>query len=129
MRFLAQTLVKKETRRRILAMLFLVVFLAEAGSHGFICSGPTSAESQSIAASESGDEDPCQTLVLCSDNKQKDQQLPGFSHDSMQHNAMFDRPWELLNQTGIEEDAGIPYSTAHALFRPPSPPFHPPELS
>jgi len=129
MRFSIRTLAKKDKRRRILATLFLVVFLAEAGSHGFICSGQISSEGQSINASESGHDDPCQSLVLCSDNKQKDQQLPGFSHDSMQHNAMFDRPWELLNQTGIEQEARIPYSTAHALFRPPSPPFHPPELS
>ena len=129
MQFLIRTLVKKETRRRILATVFLVVFLAEAGSHGFICSGQISSEGQSVAASESGHDDPCQTLVLCSDNKQKDQQLPSFSHDSMQHNAMFDRRWELLDQIGSEDDARIPYSTAHALFRPPSPPFHPPELS
>lgn len=113
----------------MLATLFLVVFLAEAGSHGLICSGQTSAEGLSISATESGHDDPCQSLVLCSDSKKKDQQLPGFSHDSMQHNAMFDRHWEMPDQIGVEKDARISYSTAHALFRPPSPPFHPPELS
>ena len=129
MRSLTSKLVKKETRRSLLAALFLIVFLAEAGSHGLICSSQRSTNELSVSSTGGGHDDPCKTLIVCSDSKRKDQQLPTFSHDSMQHNAMFDRGSDLQNQFDMRSEARIPFGAAHTLFRPPSPPFHPPEIS
>lgn len=129
MRFLTSTLSKKDIQRRLLAALFMLVFLAEAGSHGMICSSNSSADELSVSSSQDGHDDPCKSLILCSDSKRKDQQLPGFSHDSMQHNAIFDRRQDLDTQFGVDNEPRIPFATGHTLFRPPSPPFHPPELS
>jgi len=129
MRLLSSILVKKETRRSLLAALFLIVFLAETGSHGLICSGPKSADGASVSSTDGGHDDPCKTLIVCSDSKRKDQQLPVFGHDSMQHNAMFDRGTDLDDRFDMLSEPRIPFAAAHALFRPPSPPFHPPELS
>ncbi len=129
MRLLSSILVKKETRRSLLAALFLVVFFAEIGSHGLICSSHTPADGASVSATDGGHDDLCKTLIVCSDSKRKDQQLPVFSHDSIQHNAMFDRGTDLDNQFDMRIEPRIPITAAHTLFRPPSPPFHPPKLS
>lgn len=129
MRTLISTLVTKETRRSLLAALFLLVFLAEAGSHGLICASHRSVNEYSVSSTDGGHDDPCKTLIVCSDSRRKDQQLPTFSHDSMQHNAMFDRWSDLDSRFDMRSEVPIPFATAHALFRPPSPPFHPPELS
>ena len=126
---LTSTLRKKQTRRSLLAALFLIVFLAEAGSHAMICSNHSSSSETFVSSSDSGHDDPCKSLVLCSDNKRNERQLPGFSHDSMQHNAMFDRGADLDDQFDLLGDTRIPFATGYTLFRPPTPPFHPPELS
>ncbi|MBK6750995.1 MAG: hypothetical protein KA956_08185 [Pyrinomonadaceae bacterium] len=129
MRLLPSTLVKKETRRSLLAALFLIVFLAEAGSHALICSNHSSSNEIFAASSDGRQDDPCDTHVHCRENQRNERQLPGFSHDSMQHNALFDGPVDLITETVIQRDPRIPYGSASDLFRPPSPPFHPPELS
>ena len=128
MRFIASTLVKKETRRSLLAALFLIVFLAEAGSHAMICSNHTSSNQAFVSTSEAEHHDPCAPHVHCRDNENK-RQLPGFAHDSMQHNALFDSPITLVTEAIIQRDPPIPYGSASDLFRPQTPPFHPPKLS
>ena len=121
--------VKKENKRRLLTAFFLFVFLAEFGSHAVICEDRSASDGQSITSRDGGHEDPCQTLVLCSDGKRKDQQAPNFGHDASQHNALFDGQSDVFPQTGSQKDAAIPFTTSHCLFRPPSPPFQPPRLS
>ena len=118
-----------ETRRRLLAAFFLFVFFAEFGSHTLICSNQSSFEQRSVSVNERGHDDPCKTLVLCRDGQRKDRQLPGFGHDAAQHNALFDRSAYLLADSIILSDVIIPFSTEDGLFRPPDPPFHPPQLS
>lgn len=114
--------------RRLLAASFLVFLLAEFGSHGLICSGESAADGRSISATDSGHEDPCATLIQCGYD-QNQRQPTTLSHDAMQHNALFDRMFELsveawlLNEPPILSDADDP------LFRPPDPPFHPPKFS
>jgi hypothetical protein len=107
----------------------LFVLLAEWGSHSVICSGEAfhDADEQSIAATDAGHEDPCQTLVLCSDGKRHDQQTTHFSHDASQHNALFDRMSGLTSSQVTFPDVQIPRAAADGLFRPKSPPFHPPK--
>lgn len=128
MRLLTSTLAKKETRRSLLAALFLIVFLAEAGSHAMICSNHTSSDRGFFSTSDAEHHDPCTPHVHCRDN-QNERQLPGFSHDSMQHNALFDRPVDLVTETFIQRDPPIPYGSANVLFRPKGVPFQPPKLS
>lgn len=112
-----------------MAAVFLFVFFAEFGSHTLICSNRSSDEMSSVSANEKGHEDPCKTLVLCSDGSRKDRQLPAFGHDAAQHNALFDRSAYLLADSVVTRDVTIPFSTEDGLFRPPDPPFHPPRLS
>ncbi len=129
LRNLALTLVTKENRRRLLAALFLIVFVAELGSHAVIWANHSSISEQSISPGERGQDDPCKSLIICSDSKRKDQQVPNFGHDITHHNALLDARSGLFTQIGFDKDSRIPFTTAHCLFRPPSPPFHPPEIS
>ena len=107
----------------------MIVFLAELGSHVVICANHSSIDEQSISSNDGGHDDPCKTLVLCSDSNRKDKQMPNLGHDATQHNALFDGRSSLSPQIGVDKSPKIPFTTAHSLFRPPSPPFHPPELS
>ena len=130
MRTLYLALKRTKTRRSLLAALFLIVFLAETGSHAVICADHSSGDEQNAASSrDAGHEDPCQTLILCSDSKQKDQQLPKFGHDASQHNALFDANRNIVPQVGFQREPKIAFGTAHCLFRPTSPPFQPPKAS
>lgn len=119
-------LVRKDSRRRLLAALFLFVFLAEAGSHAVICASHPDGDARSFSSTEGGHEDPCQTLVLCS-SQRKDQRLPNLGHDASQHNALFDRLRDLTQPTDAPQDGKISRTTANPLFRPPNPPFQPPK--
>ena len=129
MRLLTMTLVKKEKGRSLLAALFLFVFLADAGSHAVICSNHTSKNEVFVSSSDSGHDDPCKAHMHCPDSQRNERQLPGFAHDSMQHNALFDGPVNLIPQIVAQSDSNIPYALTSDLFRPKSPPFHPPEIS
>ena len=113
--------------RALWAAAFLFIVLAEWGSHAVICSDESHGGTLSMSAAESGHEDPCQTLVLCSDNRQKDQQTLKLGHDASQHNALFDLLPRLGSQVEYLSKTLIPFETGEAVFRPPQPPFHPPK--
>lgn len=129
LRNMALTLVAKEKRRRLLATLFLIVFVAELGSHAVICANYSSIGEQSISPGDRGHDDPCKSLIICSDSNRKDQHVPNLGHDITHHNGLLDARSGPFSQIGVDKDSQIPFSTAHCLFRPPSPPFHPPEIS
>ncbi len=129
MRDLVLTLVKKENKRRLLAALFLFFFLAEMGSHVVICANDPSMDEQSMSSYEGNHDDPCKSLVLCGDSGRRDKEVPKLGHDASQHNALFDASSRQLTQIDIHKDPQIPFTTGHRLFRPPSPPFHPPQTS
>jgi hypothetical protein len=123
------TVVIRGTRwRRVLAAAFAVLLLAEFASHGLICSGETGSAGQTVSATERGHEDPCRTLVQCGYD-QNNRQLPKFTHDSSQHNALFDGLFELAPAPLIAGDQTIPAESGDPIFRPPDPPFHPPKIS
>ena len=125
-----QTLIKKDTLRRIFAAAFLIVLLAEWGSHAVVNASPIQADERTSAtAHQSGHDDPCQTLVLCSDSKRKDQQMPNLGHDACQHNALLDRLAGFHQLVALSTEPSIPFSNAKALSRPPDPAFHPPQIS
>lgn len=123
------TFITKENKRRLLAAFFLLFFVGELGSHMVFCINHMSADDLSVFSHDDSHDDPCKTLAVCSDGTRKDQQAPNLAHDITFHNALFDHLSSLIPQTGVPKDAAIPFTTGHSLFRPPSPPFHPPELS
>jgi hypothetical protein len=127
-RRLFHTLVKKNDLRRFFAGMFLVFLLAEWGSHGVIYSHSSFAEGQAMAATDREHEDPCRTLIICSDPGRKDH-APNLWHDATPHNALFDHLSQFNRLDGSETDPHSQFATINGPFRPPSPPFHPPELS
>lgn len=117
----------KRGARTIFAALFLFVLMAHWGSHVVICADGPHGEERSVSTRESGHHDPCQSLILCSDNKQRDQQVPKLGHDASQHNALFDPLAGLDIDLAGNGEPRIPFGSARAIFRPPHPPFHPPK--
>jgi hypothetical protein len=105
----------------------MILLLAEWGSHGIIYANATSSEGQAISASEDEHEDPCKTLVRCSDGRRQDQ-VPNFAHDGSQHNAIFNGLSSSGRRNGVNDDPRCTRDIT-GLSRPISPPFHPPELS
>lgn len=129
MRELILILAEKETKRRLLAALFLVFFIGELGSHVAVCVNHPSADQQSISANEDGHDDPCKYLILCGNGTRKDQQAPNFSHDSAQYNALLERLSDFHPQVDLRERPPTRFGPTQGLFQPTSPPFLPPELS
>lgn len=125
-----RTIANRKVARRVLAAAFLLLLVVEFGSHGVIFAHSTSSKNgDAVQSGERGHEDPCGTLIMCSEGRKRDQQVPSISHDASQHNALFDRLAGMRNLGGIEQDQPISFDDANAIFRPPLPPFHPPKAS
>lgn len=124
---LCSTLASRKNLARVFAAAFVFFLLVEWGSHSLAF-----AHSQSegmVAVSADGEhEDPCKTLVRCTDGRRQDQKVPNLGHDLSQHNAFLDRLSNSNRLDGIIADPRISRANVHELFRPVSPPFHPPEL-
>jgi len=121
-------IIKKDHLRAVLAALFLIFLMAEWGSHAVICSNNyESADEQTVSATDYDHEDPCQTMVLCSDGKSRDQQTKTLGHDASQHNGLLDALRNLHPLVASFREPSMTFSWADRLFRPPSPPFHPPK--
>jgi len=119
----------KLNKRCILAAVFLILLIVEWGSHALAYASHPSNEGQAISASEEDHQDPCKTLILCSDSGRKDQQTPNLGHDVSQHNAFFARPSNSRRLAGFRFEPDMPLETVNRILRPPDPQFHPPELS
>jgi hypothetical protein len=115
--------------RCLLAAIFVLVLLAEWGSHGIIFSQREQVGETAMSTSERGHEDPCGTMIVCSDGRRNDQQVPGFSHDSSQHNAYLDNKSNTCRNFVIVADPLRHSSFVYGVSRPPDPAFHPPEIS
>ena len=103
---------------------------AEFGSHSMICRDESSsaAGQKTASSTERGHEDPCQTMMRCGYD-QSNRQLPKFSHDASQHNALFDGLFQMTAQAGRSDEQPTLSNTGEPIFRPPDPPFHPPKIS
>ena len=110
-------------------MAFLILLLAEWGSHSVIEQAPLSSEAASLFVSESPHGDPCDSLILCSDSRRNDQQRSSLSREMTPHCAPLDMFAALQEQIWVSEQYPVDLSTAYRLFRPNNPPFYPPELS
>jgi hypothetical protein len=127
-----RTFVNRKNLRLVFAALFLFVLLAEWGSHSMhyaSASFADAADEQSISTDQSGHEDPCQTLAVCSEGSRKDRQTQNLSHDFSQHNGLIDLMSDISTRMDAHNDPPFLYGRDDALFRPPSSPFHPPKLS
>ena len=113
----------------MLAAVFLIVLLAEWGSHSMIDAHPASPDASSISAHDDNHGDLCDTLILCSDSGRRDGQRSEIGRDLTQHSAPLDLLSDLSRRTSLRDGSRFEFSTASGLFRPISPPFHPPELS
>jgi hypothetical protein len=129
MRNLLPVLLNPRNARCIFAAVFVLVLLAEWGSHGIIFSQREQVGETAMSSSDRGHEDPCGTLILCSDGRRNDQQVPSFSHNSSQHNAFFDSNSNTCRNYVIVSDPLGHSSFVFGISRPPDPAFHPPELS
>jgi hypothetical protein len=111
--------------RRIVAAVFLLFLFVEWGSHGLAFSHSASSEGAAIHSSESGHDDPCKTLIRCSDGRQQDLQTPRY--DGSQHtgflSGLFEAPFRFDNLWPPPPDR----DRVDRLDQPESPPFHPPE--
>lgn len=114
---------------RVIAVGFLALLLFEFSSHGVICSSQVHSEEISVYSTEYGHEDPCQTMVLCSPSRQREQQQPRFGHETVQHNGL--SGFLGSDVATIESDSDPTYfrSSVGEIFRPPDPPFQPPKNS
>jgi hypothetical protein len=123
-------LTSNKSWRHLFAVAFLLVLLAEWGSHSVIPASAASSapDEQSISADEGGHEDPCQTLVICNEGPRKDRQAK-LSHDSSPHNGLFGMLADSNLNFDVPDDPRMSFPTANRLYRPPNPPFHPPKNS
>ena len=118
--------VHKETKRRLLAALFLICFFAEVGSHVVICAAHSPGVERSFSSSDRGHDDPCRSLVLCSDSRRGGKQGPTLGHDASQHNPLFDVRCSFLPPVEWREKTTMNFS-ARFLRRARRPHFHPPQ--
>lgn len=114
--------------RVLFAAVFLVFLLAEWGSHGIICSAVSDSDARSVSATEYDHEDPCQTLLVCSDGKRKDHQQK-LGHDALQHYALLDglSKFDLPNIANGEQK--LDFVASVRIYGHSKPPFHPPKNS
>ena len=115
--------------RRILALSFLVLLLAEWGSHAAIYANSSTSEGAAIYSNENSHEDPCKTLVRCSDGQRQNQHVLKLTHNTSQHNGFVPRLCALGRAGVFHDDGRFAQTNLRALFRPPDPLFHPPEIN
>ncbi len=121
-------LTKRENVRRLLAIVFMIVLVAEWGSHGMQHSDLGPIEGQAFSAPDHHHDDPFHKLALCAYSNRHDQQAPSFN-DHPQYSGLVDRHDVPRVDSRLVSDPPLPFHLAHGLFRPVTPPFHPPRLS
>lgn len=86
-------------------------------------------DEQSVVANETAHDDPCKTLVICSEGSRKDHKPANLTHNSSQHNGLIDHLSQIRTKIDVHDNPVIPFESAHVIFRPPNLPFHPPRVS
>jgi hypothetical protein len=124
------TLGGKKIWRRVFAAAFLLFLVVEFGSHTMTHAfSPSAKNHPAVSANEGCHEDPCQSLILCSDTRRERQQLPSPGHQTAQPADLVGFFPIAVPENDLRETAPIPFGRSHAISRPTSPPFTPPELS
>ena len=120
---------KKENLRRLFAAAFVVVLIAEWGTHAMMPADSPSSDAPAISAADERHGDPCDLLILCHDNGRRDQQTQSVGREVTQHNALLDVLAALRARVAAPGTSQIEFCGSDGLFRSVDPPFHPPELS
>ncbi|MFL6467892.1 MAG: hypothetical protein ACJ72Z_08030 [Pyrinomonadaceae bacterium] len=82
-----------------------------------------------LSANEGQHEDPCSTLIICNNDQRSERPARTFGHDASQHNLLFDQLSRHHISRLLHEEPRLSSATVNGLFRPPNPPFHPPQNS
>ena len=109
--------------------MFLALLFIEWGSHGLAFSHAYSVDgqAQSVVSDQQGHEDPCKTMVHGTDGTRQEKPVPNVGHDVTQASTFFYMS-DGADYFGAPNDSGVSREKVRDLFRPPSPPFHPPEV-
>ncbi len=113
---------------RVFAAAFLLVLLVEWGSHSLAFAHAAPPEGVVAVSSEHEHEDPCKTMIHCSESRRQDQ-VPNPGHDRIQQNSTSFGNAEIDTYLVSNRQPGIFREDANRLFRSIDPPFQPPELS
>jgi hypothetical protein len=121
-----QQFVSKRNLQCALGAVFLVVLLIEWGSHSLTFSHTEAGNRTTVAATEIPHDDPCRMLVHGPDGKQQNQS--NLRHNVGPSGTFLNFIFESFSAMVTDDPVPGRAPTA-ALFRPPNPPFHPPEFS
>ena len=119
---------KRVLVRRIVAAAFLFFMLLEWGSHTMVHINSSTAGAVAVSAADEHGDDPCRSLVLCSDSRRRDQQVPNIGHDLIP-TANLAAASIGITPIAAADGPPSPIHTASGLSRPPDPHFHPPQLA
>ena len=115
---------------RVLAVAFLVVLLAEWGSHSLAFAHSALIAGENAVHIQHGDHDDlCKTLVKCPDGPRKELPSSNGGHDVLPQNPAINRLGDADSTLTLGKDTGSYRPPLRVLSRSVSPPFHPPELS
>jgi hypothetical protein len=119
----------KKGVRRLFALAFLALLLVEWGSHNLAFAHAYSDDGQAVQSQDNPDEDPCKTLILCSDGPRQDHRVPKFGHDILQYSTLFDGLLAAPRWADLYKDPRLRRRPLHPLSRSLDPLFHPPKIS
>ena len=119
----------KKGLRRVFAVAFLAFLLVEWGSHNLAFAHASSDDGRAVQSQDGGHEDPCKTLIRCSDGPGRNQPVLKLSHDILQYSNFFDNLLSTPRWSDLHKDPRLRRGPVLALFRPSDPLFHPPKVS
>ena len=115
--------------RRVVAVAFLVFLLVEWGSHNIAFAHTYSDNGQAVQSQDTQHEDPCRTMIRCSDGPRQDQTLQKLSHNVLPYNNFVIGSLNPRRWADLHKDPRLSRLGVYPLFRPPDPLFHPPKIS
>lgn len=126
--FRFEQIVNRRNLRLLFAAAFLFVMLVEWGSHSlaFVHAVPT--EGFVVVSGEIPHQDPCKTMVH-NGEQGRQSNTPTISHYLPYQNRFWTGTDVAFNLLVIAPEPPLDREDAHRLYRPPDPPFLPPEIS
>ena len=117
----------KTNLRRVVAVAFLVFLIVEWGSHNLAFAHTYSEDGRAVQSLDSEHEDPCKTMIRCSDGPRQDQNLK-VSHDLLQYNKLFTVSLSPRRRADLNKYPRLRRRTNYPLFRTTEPLFNPPKV-
>ncbi|HKP68185.1 MAG TPA: hypothetical protein VJV05_02800, partial [Pyrinomonadaceae bacterium] len=110
----------KKKLRRVFAVAFLLFLIIEWGSHNLAFAHTYSETGRAVQSQDSGHDDPCKTMIRCSDGPRQDQTLK-LTHDVLQYNNVFNASLSPRQWADLHQDPRLRRPLLYPLFRPPDP--------